>query len=425
MQNFTPRDNYTGEGPIKILGISFHTDKEIMENVNYGEVLNRMEAVLKVWKGRKLSLIGKIEIVNSLVASKLAYLFTMLPTPSNFFFKFIKGMFRDFLWDEKIPRVKFEKLIQKIERGGLKLVDIESKERALKSKWIQNIKGKKNAWFYMFLPIKDQRMWSLNLNQEDINKFGIRDKMSKDILKAWYSHTFQIPVEKDDILTQKMVGNSLIKRANKPIMAKKVIESSVKYIYQLRSKKNYAALMDFEELKENYIVLFDELMYNSIKTAIPLVWKSMIKFEQVLGYTIMQEECKEETVKEIYWKLVEAKNPTDACRILWEKELEKVITEENWSNLFLELKHITNSTKLKYFQYKCLRRILTTNVLRAKWNNNISPKCTFCNKEKETPKHLFWKCPIVNKFINAVKRWIRHFIDKNFELDYATFMLNN
>ena len=110
---YTQKKLHWSDKPVKILGIWIHPDSQLMEDKNYGEVIIKIDAILKLWKHRKLSVIGKIEIINNLAASMLSYLFMMLPTPDQFFFKFIKGLFRDFLWDDKVPKIRWEKLMQK------------------------------------------------------------------------------------------------------------------------------------------------------------------------------------------------------------------------------------------------------------------------------------------------------------------------
>ena len=315
----------------------------------------------------------------------------------------------------------------KIEKGGLKLIVIESKEVALKCKWVQYMKGRDSTWFYEPYPIKDDRIWNINLEEKDVLKFKMKNTMARDILRSWSRFNFKIPEEKEEILSQVIWGNSLIRKANKPIWEKRIIKSGIDYIYQLKSKDK-EALKEFGEICEDYGEVIGTLDYNAIKVSIPLVWKSMIKYEEIeeICDTDFQKLSKEiSIVKRVYWTMVEKKNPRDGCKIIWEKELNRTITEEEWEKLLGNTKMITKSTKLRYFQYKILRRIVTTNVNRAKWDKQVQEQCYFCNEEKEVISHLFWECKITKKFLHVVRRWIRYFIVKNFDWNYELLMFNN
>ncbi len=52
-------------------------------------------------------------------------------------FKEVKAIIRDFLWDGKPSSFAYEVLIQSIDNGGLKLMDIETKVKSLKAVWVK------------------------------------------------------------------------------------------------------------------------------------------------------------------------------------------------------------------------------------------------------------------------------------------------
>ena len=123
------------ENPVKILGIWFHTDKEIMEEYNFYRKIPKIKALLQLWKSRHLTLLGKISIINTLALSQFMYQLAACHSPSERFFKEIKKVIMDFLWEEKPPKIAYNKIIQDYENGGLKLIDLETKEIALKARW--------------------------------------------------------------------------------------------------------------------------------------------------------------------------------------------------------------------------------------------------------------------------------------------------
>ncbi len=88
--------------------------------------------ILNTWKGRKLSLKGKITVINNLALPPLMYVASVIHTP-DIVFKEVKAIIPDFIWDGKPSRIAYDVLIQSIGKGGLKLMNIKTKVKSLKA----------------------------------------------------------------------------------------------------------------------------------------------------------------------------------------------------------------------------------------------------------------------------------------------------
>ena len=91
--------------------------------------------MLRCWKYRRLTLLGKIIVIKSLVVSQLVYLLS----PLRFLYTF--------LWNGKGDKIKRKVMINDFGGGGLKMIDISSFNKSLKTTWIKkyldnNNKGK-------------------------------------------------------------------------------------------------------------------------------------------------------------------------------------------------------------------------------------------------------------------------------------------
>ena len=75
----------------------------------------------------------------------------------------------------------------------------------------------------------------------------------------------------------------------------------------------------------------------------------------------------------------------------WTKH--KQLPKLEWQRLFKKLKYTTVDTKLRWFQYRILHSILSTNRSVSKFIHGQDHLCTFCKKESETIIHLLWDCP--------------------------------
>ena len=68
-------------------------------------------------------------------------------------------------------------------------------------------------------------------------------------------------------------------------------------------------------------------------------------------------------------------------------------------------------TKLQYFQYKLLHRILPTNTFLFRIGYKNTPNCCFCNIQNETIEHLFYECPHVINLWESLKLHIQNHAD--------------
>ena len=65
---------------VKTLGVWLSTDPVLMMKANYDEKLTKLKASLGCWEMRRLSLLGKITVLKSLMVSQLVYILSLLPT---------------------------------------------------------------------------------------------------------------------------------------------------------------------------------------------------------------------------------------------------------------------------------------------------------------------------------------------------------
>jgi hypothetical protein len=82
---------------------------------------------------------GKIQIINTLIIPQMLYPSTVLAIPKKCIDEYNKAIIK-FLWDNKPSKVKYKSLINTIEKGGLKLQDLQSKVDSIKIKWIKQMK---------------------------------------------------------------------------------------------------------------------------------------------------------------------------------------------------------------------------------------------------------------------------------------------
>ena len=136
---------------VKSLGLWISTDPELSASLNYNEKLEKVKEILRCWKYRRLTLLGKITVIKSLVVSQLVYLLSRLR--SNYkVLNEINDLLYTFLWNGKGDKIKRKLMINDFGVGGLKMIDISSFSKSLKTTWIKkyldnNNKGKWKIFF--------------------------------------------------------------------------------------------------------------------------------------------------------------------------------------------------------------------------------------------------------------------------------------
>ncbi len=89
----------------------------------------------------------------------------------------------------------------------------------------------------------------------------------------------------------------------------------------------------------------------------------------------------------------------------WTNEL-NLPTEINWNLVHRYNFSMSSDTKLRWFQFRLVHRILATNKFLHKIGIKNNPMCSFCKIEEETIVHLFYECDIVHDFLLSFERWI-------------------
>lgn len=106
--------------------------------------------------------------------------------------------------------------------------------------------------------------------------------------------------------------------------------------------------------------------------------------------------------RKIYETLIRSEN---SVQDRWQRDLGEIPKEER--NKYNEALNDIHEVKLKDFQFKINNKILATNSFLCKINKIENNRCSFCEQEPETIKHLFVDCPKVTEFWESVKHWLQ------------------
>lgn len=128
--------NYEG---LKILGITFFTDFLRTQNFNWTHRIEKLQIDLQNFQRRKLSLKGKVLVLNTVAMAKFWHTATVIPLPP-WLEKKVNAMIFDFLWDgQNINPIERKTVFQPKHKGGLGLKNPKTQQIALQMKIIVHI----------------------------------------------------------------------------------------------------------------------------------------------------------------------------------------------------------------------------------------------------------------------------------------------
>ena len=124
---------------IKILGIYFSYNINLMIKKSYCLIITIIHGILKLWKMRNLSIeVIKIAVFKTLAISKLVYLALLTVIPNHITDEVAKIQ-KSFIWHDSSPKIKHETLRMEFKAGGLKSVDIRFKFVSLQCSWVKKL----------------------------------------------------------------------------------------------------------------------------------------------------------------------------------------------------------------------------------------------------------------------------------------------
>ena len=126
---------------IKVLGIYFSYNINLMNHKNYYKTITSIHGILKLWRMRNLSIEGKIAVRiegKTLAISKLVYLAPLTVIP-NHIIEEVAKIKKYFIWHDSCPKIKYETFRIKFKAGSLKSVDIGFKFVSLQCSWVKKL----------------------------------------------------------------------------------------------------------------------------------------------------------------------------------------------------------------------------------------------------------------------------------------------
>ena len=381
------------EEPLNILGILVGNDDEKDIENNYIPLITKIEKIITCWETRDLSLLGKILVINTLVALQFVYKMTVLPTIPEHVVSRIEQLIVKYLWNGKKAKISLSVLQRSGTEGGVKLIDLRLRDMSLKISWAKILsedESMANLAYYFLENDMKQWIFDCNLHPKDVDTLEINNSFWSDMLKAWCTLNYTEEAEIDHILWY----NSKIRIQNRVVFWKHAFLKGLFRVSQLYQGGN---LKPIDVITREFGLSLME--YNGIISAIPVQIRNCVRNNQCKPHTSLFSELidKKNIVQHVYNQLLKKKDDGKirAIKEKWEQRLGvQIILEDFYKSVALMYK-TTNVPKLRSFQYRLLMNAIVTNKNLKLWKIKDTDLCSFCCREVETELHLFCGCDMV------------------------------
>ena len=396
------------DGKFEILGIEYNLAVENITVSNYEKTYENIDSLLSSWAWRNLTVFGKITVIKSLALPKLVHLFRSLPDPPKSMFKKIEKRFYEFIWENPNRANKEAKITDKVKRtimisdigeGGANMINIRDFAASMKIFWVKKILSidVNKSWKTLFLD-EFRGLGGENIfyyNAEMLKEFQkTQNPFWKNLIRIWGEIRDLIPNTANDFLSRPLWFNDNIKVGNEVIFYHHWSKKGVNFINDLVDENGN--FLSEDVLKRRFDISTNFVEYRGILAAIPRMWKNHIigqpKNTEIKCKAISIVKNLRKPNKHMYSILNDKRKtkPTEN-----EEKWKEILGSQNlnfkaYYNILTKIK----DTNLCYFQFKVLNRIIGTNRYSFLCRYTQSDKCSFCDQEIETIKHLFFDCRI-------------------------------
>ncbi len=383
---------------IRILGVHFSSHHEAsLIKINWSSKIDRMKKIVLSWRQRKLTLLGKICLIKSLIASQVLYLLTALTLPGEVLQE-LKTIFFKFLW-KTTERVKRTALMQSYDTGGLKMLDIEVFRKKMLCNIIKKITTCEFDTCSVFVAkgilngiVPDLLLLKFNTKLENVsNHIPLISNLPvyyQSLLKAWYD----CKLDNNHLQSNDVVWlNDLIKYKGKPLFFERWIKKGIIYVEDVTADNVLLSQHDLLVLagqSPDFV-----LKYHLIKCVFKnQSWVNTGKTARAAELEInrcMVKICNNNAF--VRWLLGDNISINDVKERFWNNKFDVVI---DWSYTWSLPFKLKLDAKCCELHWKIVHNIYPTRILLEKMGLANNNKCQHC-QQVEFIDHFFATCTAI------------------------------
>ena len=388
-----------GNEAFKYLGLTLRFYNATGE-IDYGENWNFAEHTLlesiKKLRYARHSLLGKILLIKTMLASKFVYKLSLLPTPSTAVLKRLNKFYYNYLWGNRQHQISAATMELDISAGGYNMLSVYMQEQSLKFIWLQRLFHDTTICFWQLqviscFTIPVLRLLNLNITHRKFHKFIKRGKILPQfwirLFEAWFKIRYISASDSNPSFGE------LLQRPVCFITAETAQEHSrmMEYMTYLE-QKGVVTLEQFLRAKDT---LCDDDVVTWLVRHLPTTWL-LINIDAVETTQSLYDGVlvKKWTVKQIHAALRSRSTHQPHAPLAWAKDFNMDNVQELWINSYKSSAKLTDP-RVRAFAFKFLHRAFFLNARLARFTDQV-PLCSFCHLQPETFTHIMWDCSLVS-----------------------------
>jgi hypothetical protein len=345
----------------------------------------------------------------------------------EWFINAVDKLFTEFLWEGKPAKIKKKTIIANLIDGGLKMPHVETIVKALKLSWLRRLLQDKIEGRWKTLSWKILGNCTLNYinSKMEVKYIPVTNLplFYSQVLDVWYYLYSVEPVEPEHILVETLWRNKFVCVDKLPITRgyENWEQSGIVYIHHLINLDTGRVLLP-TEIENRYAITVDVMMYNSLISAIPRNWKTII------AMMVKPIICNTETEENTTIPSLILNGVLIKMTMFCNKQFVNMLLEKNhslptainkwmiahgdidWPRVFLSPYCLVRDTKIQTFQYKVINRIIPCEYNLNLWKISDSNLCPVC-AGLDTIEHFFYDCPMVRAFWSSLENWVAQITD--------------
>ncbi|CAC5423427.1 unnamed protein product [Mytilus coruscus] len=123
------------EDYFQLLGVFIGKNRKMCDEMNWKNKIVKIKSLLNIWLLRRLTIHGRVSVINSLMLSRFWYALFVTALPEWAYIE-IKRLCLNFTWKNRCHLVKYNCIVDDKSRGGLNVADIKFKIYAFRLKFL-------------------------------------------------------------------------------------------------------------------------------------------------------------------------------------------------------------------------------------------------------------------------------------------------
>ena len=402
---------------VKITGIHFSMSEEVMIKSNWDEVYKKIASKLGNWKGRALSEVGRSVIVKAQIAPIILYVSTVIPIPKEYE-KSISRLTYMFIGknSEKEGRAL---LCKPKDQGGLDVPNWGARCASAMALWIVKANSSKKPW--ADLVAETGIDWKSQSALVTIrSNHGVEGFMGKCV-DEYYKTVSLLPRTSEEAflwpyMQQPAVSNMLRKKSPNLTLeqAKLELPNNLNFLEKsqiqrglvqaeknLKKQCDYMAFESRQSIQKNLkCIKWPKPKYDSkgelreigmgrLKTHQD--WLRQKRTDQDFGYL--------NSLRSIYKLQIDNIVPPPHP---FRNKVDAEYGPLNWD--LIDKQRFSTYTKAQAFQWRSTHGKLYANKHFKAMGVKESAKCSFCEEESQTLKHMFIECKVTKNLFACFER---------------------